>query len=169
MARYGREQRGRAVDLYVRYERCAADVIRELGHPGKGALLSWYADRLEEERTRGGGVQEEAPRRPGRGKPAWRLWRRETCRRPHPGLGTRRIRWTRWRPWRPDSRACRPVWTNWTPMSNGSGGRRRSRTSRSRSGRARWSCWEKSQAQTRKTRPATRRRSSSNRPVRSSA
>ena len=26
MARYGREQRGRAVDLYVRYERCAADV-----------------------------------------------------------------------------------------------------------------------------------------------
>ena len=29
MARYGREQRGRAVDLYVRYERCAADVIRE--------------------------------------------------------------------------------------------------------------------------------------------
>ena len=43
MARYGREQRGRAVDLYVRYERCAADVIRELGHPGKGALLSWYA------------------------------------------------------------------------------------------------------------------------------
>lgn len=48
MAKYGREQRGRAVDLYVRYERCAADVIRELGHPGKGALLSWYADRLEE-------------------------------------------------------------------------------------------------------------------------
>ena len=66
MARYGREQRGRAVDLYVRYERCAADVIRELGHPGKGALLSWYADRLEEERTRGGDAQEEAP--DGRGE-----------------------------------------------------------------------------------------------------
>ena len=28
-----------------------ADVIRELGYPSKGALLSWYADRLEEERT----------------------------------------------------------------------------------------------------------------------
>ena len=41
---------------------------------------------------------ERSPRRPGRGKPAWRLWRRETCRRPHPGLGTRRIRRTRWRP-----------------------------------------------------------------------
>lgn len=51
MAKYSREQRDRAVDLYVKYERCAADVIRELGYPSKGALLSWYADRLEEERT----------------------------------------------------------------------------------------------------------------------
>lgn len=51
MARYSREQRDRAVDLYIKYERCAADVIHELGYPGKGALLSWYADRLEEERT----------------------------------------------------------------------------------------------------------------------
>lgn len=51
MAKYSREQRGRAVDLYVKYERCAADVIHELGYPSKGALLSWYADRLEEERT----------------------------------------------------------------------------------------------------------------------
>ena len=40
-------------------------------------------------------------------------------------------------------------------MPNGSGGRRRSWTSRSRSGRARWSCWEKSRAQTRKS-PAGR-------------
>ena len=51
MAKYSREQRDRAVDLYIKYERCAADVIRELGHPGKGVLPSWYADRLEEERT----------------------------------------------------------------------------------------------------------------------
>lgn len=51
MAKYSREQRDRAVDLYIKYERCAADVIRELGHPSKGVLLSWYADRLEEERT----------------------------------------------------------------------------------------------------------------------
>ena len=51
MARYSREQRGRAVDLYVKYERCAADVIHELSYPSKGALLSWCADRLEEERT----------------------------------------------------------------------------------------------------------------------
>ena len=51
MAKYSREQRDRAVDLYIKYERCAADVIRELGYPSKGVLLSWYADRLEEERT----------------------------------------------------------------------------------------------------------------------
>ena len=51
MARYSRKQRDRAVDLYIKYERCAADVIHELGYPSKGALLSWYADRLEEERT----------------------------------------------------------------------------------------------------------------------
>ena len=51
MARYSREQRDRAVDLYIKYEHSAADVIHELGYPSKGALLSWYADRLEEERT----------------------------------------------------------------------------------------------------------------------
>ena len=51
MAKYSKEQRDRAVDLYVRYERCAADVIRELGYPSRGALWTWYKDRLEEERT----------------------------------------------------------------------------------------------------------------------
>ena len=30
MAKYTREQRQRAVELYVKYECCAADVIREL-------------------------------------------------------------------------------------------------------------------------------------------
>ena len=51
MARYSREQHDRAVDLYIKYKHSAADVIHELGYPSKGALLSWYADRLEEERT----------------------------------------------------------------------------------------------------------------------
>ena len=51
MAKYSREQRDRAVDLYVRYERCAADVIRELGYPSRGMLPVWYRERLEEERT----------------------------------------------------------------------------------------------------------------------
>ena len=51
MARYSKEQRDRAVDLYIRYERCAADVIRELGYPGSGMLPVRYRERLEEERT----------------------------------------------------------------------------------------------------------------------
>ena len=51
MAKYGKEQRDRAVDLYVRYERCAADVMHELGYPSRGMLPVWYRERLEEERT----------------------------------------------------------------------------------------------------------------------
>ena len=35
MAKYTREQRQRAVELYVKYEGCAADVIRELGYPSR--------------------------------------------------------------------------------------------------------------------------------------
>ena len=51
MARYSREQRRRAAELYERYEHSAADVIRELGYPSKGALLMWYREWLEERRT----------------------------------------------------------------------------------------------------------------------
>ena len=49
--KYSREQRDRAVDLYVKYEHSAADVIRELGYPSKEALRMWYRERLGEERT----------------------------------------------------------------------------------------------------------------------
>ena len=48
---YSRRQRDRAVDLYIRYECCAADAIHELGYPSKEALRMWYRERLEEERT----------------------------------------------------------------------------------------------------------------------
>ena len=51
MARYSREQRRRAVELYERYEHSAADVIRELGYPSKEALRMWHRDWLEERRT----------------------------------------------------------------------------------------------------------------------
>ena len=51
MAKYSKEQRDRAVDLYIRYECCAADVIHELGYPSRGMLPVWYRERLEEERT----------------------------------------------------------------------------------------------------------------------
>ena len=40
MVKYSKEQRDRAVDLYIRYERCAADVIHELGYPSKGIGLA---------------------------------------------------------------------------------------------------------------------------------
>ncbi|OZG62578.1 transposase, partial [Bifidobacterium hapali] len=51
MARYTREQRRRAVELYVRYECCAADAIRELGYPSREALRMWHRDWLEEQKT----------------------------------------------------------------------------------------------------------------------
>ena len=40
MAKYSKEQRDRGgvMDMYIKYERCAADVIRELGYPSKGSL-----------------------------------------------------------------------------------------------------------------------------------
>ena len=51
MAKYSKEQRDRAVDLYIRYERCAADVIHELGYPSRGMLPVRYRECLEEERA----------------------------------------------------------------------------------------------------------------------
>ncbi|WP_025221212.1 hypothetical protein [Bifidobacterium breve] len=47
MAKCGRKQHDRAVCLYITYERCAADVIRELGYPSRGALWMWCKDRLK--------------------------------------------------------------------------------------------------------------------------
>lgn len=48
---YSRQQRERAVDLYIKYEHSAADVIHELGYPSRTILHVWYRERLEEERT----------------------------------------------------------------------------------------------------------------------
>lgn len=48
---YSRQQRERAVDLYIKYERSAADVIHELGYPSRTILYVWYRERLEEERA----------------------------------------------------------------------------------------------------------------------
>ena len=49
--KYSGEQRERAVDLCIKYEHSAADVIHELGYPSGEALRIWYGERLEEERT----------------------------------------------------------------------------------------------------------------------
>lgn len=48
---YSRQQRERAVDLYIKYEHSAANVIHELGYPSRTILYVWYRERLEEERT----------------------------------------------------------------------------------------------------------------------
>jgi len=39
MAKYSKEQRDRAVDLYIKYEHSAADTIRELGYPSRGRAV----------------------------------------------------------------------------------------------------------------------------------
>ena len=48
---YSRQQRERAVDLYIKYEHSAADVIHELGYPSRTILYVWYRERPEEERA----------------------------------------------------------------------------------------------------------------------
>ena len=49
MAKYSKEQRRCAVELYVRYECCAADMVRELGYPSREASRMWHRDWLEEQ------------------------------------------------------------------------------------------------------------------------
>ena len=45
---YSREKRLKAVELYIKYDKSAADVIRELGYPDRHTLRSWYGKYLEE-------------------------------------------------------------------------------------------------------------------------
>lgn len=39
---FWREARKRALELYVKYDKCASDVIRELGYPSAVTLRKWY-------------------------------------------------------------------------------------------------------------------------------
>ena len=48
---YSREKRLKAVDFYIKYDKSAADVIRELGYPDCHTLRSWYGMYLEEQET----------------------------------------------------------------------------------------------------------------------
>ena len=36
---YSREERTKAIELYIKYDRCAADVARELGYPDRKSLV----------------------------------------------------------------------------------------------------------------------------------
>ena len=51
MSMYSREKRVKAVELYIKYDKSAADVIRELGYPDRHTLRSWYEMYLEEQTT----------------------------------------------------------------------------------------------------------------------
>jgi transposase-like protein len=46
---YSREERVKAIELYIKYDRCAADVASELGYPDRKSLVSWYEAYLEEQ------------------------------------------------------------------------------------------------------------------------
>jgi transposase-like protein len=49
---YSREDRIKAVKLYIKYDFSVAEVRRELGYPaGYGTLRQWYQDYLEEQET----------------------------------------------------------------------------------------------------------------------
>ena len=48
---YSREKRMRAIELYIKYEKSPADVIRELGYPDRKMLGKWYKMYLEEQET----------------------------------------------------------------------------------------------------------------------
>ena len=44
---YSLEDRKRAVELYIKYDLCAADVIHELGYPSKKMLRLWHREFIE--------------------------------------------------------------------------------------------------------------------------
>jgi len=44
---YSKEKREKAIKLYIKYDKCAADVIRELGYPDRKTLTRWYKTYLE--------------------------------------------------------------------------------------------------------------------------
>lgn len=49
---YSREKRLKAVELYIRYDRCPSQVIRELGYPScRNQLRKWYLAYLEEQES----------------------------------------------------------------------------------------------------------------------
>lgn len=44
---YSKEEREKAIKLYIKYDKCAADVIRELGYPDRKTLVKWYRTYVE--------------------------------------------------------------------------------------------------------------------------
>jgi len=48
---YSKEQRIKAIKLYIKYDKCIADVICELGYPSRKSLSEWYEEYLDEQKT----------------------------------------------------------------------------------------------------------------------
>jgi len=48
---YSREERIKAVELWLKYGRNTATVIRELGYPSRKLLPRWYDDYLQKQNT----------------------------------------------------------------------------------------------------------------------
>lgn len=48
---YLREERMKAIELYIKYDKGAADVIHELGYPDRNTLPIWYEAYLKEQET----------------------------------------------------------------------------------------------------------------------
>ena len=44
---YSLEDRKKAVELYIKYGLCAADVVHELGYPSKKMLRIWHKEFIE--------------------------------------------------------------------------------------------------------------------------
>ena len=54
---YSKEERQKAVDLYIKYGKRASATIRELGYPDRKTLAYWYKEYEEQGRLH------DAPRR----------------------------------------------------------------------------------------------------------
>ena len=48
---YSREERMKAIELYIKYDKSIAAVIHELGYPSRGLLPRWYKAYLKEQET----------------------------------------------------------------------------------------------------------------------
>ena len=60
MAKYTKEEKQKAIDLYIRYCRQATKVIKELGYPNKRhTLVSWYSGYEEKGEVKDDGREEK--------------------------------------------------------------------------------------------------------------
>ena len=59
---YSREQRMKAIELYIKYDKSAAAVVHELGYPSRHLLPRWYREYLKEQET--GVLRNRYSRRP---------------------------------------------------------------------------------------------------------